>query len=313
MSNAAILLIAFLLEALLGWSAWLHARIGHPVTWIGAVIDRLDRQLNRPAWTRRTQRAAGLAAVAITVGLTVAVAWLLDTALPDGPLGLLLAGLLAWPLLATRSLYDHAMAVADPLAKDDLAAARKAVAKIVGRDPQQLDRAGVGRATLESLAENSSDGIVAPVFWGLLLGLPGIAAYKAVNTLDSMIGHRTERHVAFGWAAARLDDLVNLVPARLTGLLFVGTSPRPRAALDCMLRDAHRHRSPNAGWPEAAMAGALGVRLSGPRSYGAETSQEPWLNESAPDPSPEDLLCGLTLFRRAMALLAVLLLLLALL
>ncbi|MDO9500590.1 cobalamin biosynthesis protein, partial [Falsiroseomonas sp.] len=167
------------------------------------------------------------------------------------------------------------------------------------------------RAATESLAENASDGIVAPLFWGLLLGLPGIAAYKAINTLDSMIGHRSARHEAFGWASARIDDLANLVPARLTGLLFALTSGRPRAALSCMVRDARHHRSPNAGWPEAAMAGALGIRLSGPRIYGGKVTPEPWLNASAADPSPDDLFRALSVYRRALTALAICILALA--
>ena len=313
MSASTVMLIALVLEALIGWPAWLHARIGHPVTWMGALVAALDRSLNRDSWSAGTRRAAGLFVVSITVGTTAAVAGLLTAMLPEGSLGTVLAGILAWPLIATRSLHTHVGAVARPLLVGDLQTARRAVAMIVGRDPQRLDQEGVVRAALESLAENTSDGITAPIFWGLLLGLPGIAAYKAINTLDSMIGHKTERHSAFGWAAARIDDLVNLVPARATGLLFAAVSPRPRSALLCMFRDAKRHRSPNAGWPEAAMAGALQVRLSGPRSYGTRVTNEPWLNAAAPDPSPDDLVRGLSLFRRAIAAFAVLLALLALL
>ncbi len=208
-------------------------------------------------------------------------------------------------------MHEHVEAVAVPLDAGDLPGARRAVSMIVGRDPSQLDGTGVARAALESLAENSSDGIVAPLFWGVLLGLPGIAAYKAINTLDSMIGHRTPRHEAFGWASARTDDWVNLIPARLTGVLFAFASGRPRRALAVMRRDARAHRSPNAGWPEAAMAGALGVRLSGPRIYGDRVSAEPWLNAGAPDPGPADLRQGLALYRRGMVLLAALFLLVA--
>jgi adenosylcobinamide-phosphate synthase len=210
-------------------------------------------------------------------------------------------------------MHDHVDAVARPLMSGDLPAARQAVAMIVGRDPSRLDAAGIARAATESLAENTSDGIVAPLFWGAIFGLPGIAAYKAINTLDSMIGHRTPRHEAFGWAAARIDDVANLIPARLTGLLFAIVSVRPRLALATMWRDAHHHRSPNAGWPEAAMAGALGVRLSGPRIYEGQLSQEPWLNGEAPDPSAADLNRALALYRRAMLVLAAELALLALL
>jgi len=207
-------------------------------------------------------------------------------------------------VVALRSLHDHVAAVANPLLGGDIAAARGAVSRIVGRDPAALDEAGIARAAIESLAENTSDGIVAPVFWGAVFGLPGILGYKAINTLDSMIGHRSERHEAFGWAAARIDDVANFIPARLTGFLFVLLAPRRSEALSCMTRDARRHRSPNAGWPEAAMAGALGVRLSGPRIYHGKTTDEPWLNEGARDPHPADIVGGLTIYRRAMLLLA---------
>ena len=184
----------------------------------------------------------------------------------------------------------------------DLDAARQAVALIVGRDPARLDAAGVARAGIESLAANASDGVVAPLVWGAVLGLPGLAAYKAANTLDSMIGHRSARYEDFGKAAARLDDLMNLVPARLTGVLFALASTRPRAALGVMARDARRHRSPNAGWPEAAMAGALGIRLSGPRTYGTTVAEEPWVNAGAPDPGAAAMGAALALYVRAMVL-----------
>ncbi len=241
--------------------------------------------------------------------LASAVVWLL----PSGWTGVLIAGVLCWPLVAARSLYDHVRAVALPLSQGDLIAAREAVAMIVGRDPSYLDTPGVSRAALESLAESTSDGVVAPIFWGVIFGLPGIAVYKLINTMDSMIGHLSPRHAAFGWAAARLDDLVNLIPARLSGLLFVAVSGRWRESLACMVTDAGKHRSPNAGWPEAAMAGALGVRLSGPRVYDTQPTQEPWVNAAAPDPGPVDLGRGLELYLKAMAALGGLLLVLTLL
>ncbi|MCB1376708.1 MAG: cobalamin biosynthesis protein, partial [Rhodobacteraceae bacterium] len=171
--------------------------------------------------------------------------------------------------------------VARRLAENDLVQARQEVAKIVGRKTNALDMQGVSRAALESLAENASDGVVAPLFWGVLFGLPGIAGYKAINTLDSMIGHRTPRHAEFGRVAARLDDLANWLPARLTAGLFALACGRPGQVARILAADARRHRSPNAGWPEAAMAGAVGVRLSGPRIYGAVVAEEPWLNGGA--------------------------------
>ncbi|TVR09625.1 MAG: cobalamin biosynthesis protein CobD [Salinarimonadaceae bacterium] len=298
------MLVALVIDAGLGWPARLYARIGHPVTWIGGLIAFLDSRLNREGDRERLRRAAGIVAALATIGFVGGLAALIASALPGGIIGVALTGILAWPLVAARSMHEHVGAVARPLAAGDIEAARGAVAMIVGRDPSGLDEAGVARAAIESLAENTSDGVVAPLFWGALLGLPGIAAYKAINTLDSMIGHRNARYAAFGWASARIDDVANLIPARLTGALFALASAAPSRALATMAHDARRHRSPNAGWPEAAMAGALGVRLSGPRVYGDRVADEPWLNGEARDPGPADLASALRLYRRAMAGLA---------
>ncbi|WP_172626847.1 adenosylcobinamide-phosphate synthase CbiB [Bradyrhizobium ivorense] len=301
---AGAMAVAMALDALIGWPNWLFARVGHPVTWLGSLIDAVDGGWNRSSDPPALRRAAGVAGALLVIALAVAVGWAVQTALGSGWVRVIVVGILAWPLVALRSLHDHVAAVAHPLASGDIAGARAAVSQIVGRDPTTLDDAGIARAAIESLAENASDGIVAPVFWGAVFGLPGIVGYKAINTLDSMIGHRTERHEAFGWAAARIDDVANLIPARLTGVLFVLLSAQPAQAWSCMLRDARRHRSPNAGWPEAAMAGALGVRLSGPRIYHGSTADEPWLNEGARDPDAADISAGLKLYRRAMLLLA---------
>ena len=306
------MLLALVIDAGLGWPSAIHARIGHPVTWVGALIAALDQTFNREDSSEATRRTAGIVVAIIVIAVAAGVGWVCASMLPGGWPGLILAAVLAWPLVAARSMHDHVDAVARPLIAGDLPAARQAVSMIVGRDPSQLDAAGIARAATESLAENTSDGIVAPLFWGVIFGLPGIAAYKAINTLDSMIGHRTIRHEAFGWAAARIDDVANLIPARLTGLLFAVVSVRPRIALATMWCDARQHRSPNAGWPEAAIAGALGIRLSGPRIYEGRLSQEPWLNAAAPDPSAEDLNHALALYRRAMLVLSAGLALLAL-
>ncbi|MCC5971904.1 MAG: cobalamin biosynthesis protein CobD [Pararhodobacter sp.] len=304
MSLAAAMLIAIALDAILGWPARLYARIGHPVTWAGRLITTLDRLLNREADSPARRRWLGAMVALGVISLCAAICAAVQLALPGSWVGTLLTGILAWPLLATRSLHDHVRAVAVPLRDNDTEAARAAVSMIVGRDPARLDPPAIARAATESLAENTSDGVVAPLVWGLALGLPGIAAYKAINTLDSMIGHRSPRYEAFGKVAARIDDLANLLPARLTGLLFALASARPVAALGCMARDARKHRSPNAGWPESAMAGALGIRLSGPRLYGGMVTPEPWLNATAPDPRASDLFRALALYRRAMLLLA---------
>ncbi|AWL98498.2 MULTISPECIES: adenosylcobinamide-phosphate synthase CbiB [Bradyrhizobium] len=304
MGFAGAMVVAMAVDALLGWPSWLFARIGHPVTWLGRLIGAIDRGWNRGSDPPALRRAAGVAGSLLVIAFSVAIGCALQALLSSSWIQIVLVGILAWPLVALRSLHDHVAAVANPLLAGDIAAARDAVSRIVGRDPAALDEAGIARAAIESLAENASDGIVAPVFWGALFGLPGILGYKAINTLDSMIGHRNERHEAFGWAAARIDDVANFIPARLTGFLFVLLAPRRSEALSCMTRDARRHRSPNAGWPEAAMAGALGVRLSGPRIYHGSATDEPWLNEGARDPRAADIAEALTVYRRAMVLLA---------
>jgi adenosylcobinamide-phosphate synthase len=283
-----------------------HA-IGHPVIWIGRLIGALDRALNREGMSDARRHAAGVAALVIIVGVSAAIALALERGLVHLPFGLLWAGILASTLIAQRSLYDHVWRVAEALETKSLAAAREAVAQIVGRDPDALDEAGIARAAIESLAENFSDGVVAPAFWLAAAGLAGGAVYKAINTADSMIGHRTPRYRAFGLAAARLDDLVNLPASRLAALLIVaaaaiggkGTAEASRA----VLRDARRHRSPNAGYPEAAMAGALGLALAGPRVYGGVKVEDALMGRGRRDTTAADIGAALALYRRADALL----------
>ncbi len=304
----ALMLGAWAIEAAVGWPNWLFARIRHPVVWLGWLITAFERTLNRRRWPHRVRYVAGVATTLTTLIVAVGAALLISAATPKTVLGYAIDALIASSLLASRSLYEHVAAVANALSTGDLASARSAVSKVVGRDPARLDASGIARASLESLAENASDGVVAPLFWGAILGLPGIAVYKAINTLDSMIGHRNEHYAAFGGFAARLDDTANLIPARLTGLLFAAASLQGNA-FAIMFRDARRHRSPNAGWPEAAMAGGLGVRLSGPRAYGAEITNEPWLNAGASDPDAATMHRGLMVYVRAMVICAALLLL----
>lgn len=304
MSSAVLLLVAWLFEATLGWPRWLFDRIRHPVVWIGALVSCLDKALNRNAYGALAQKVLGVVTVLIVTGLTTTVAIALGWSLPDTPPGFLAEALLASSLLASRSLYQHVAAVTDRLCCDDLDGAREAVSHIVSRDPAQLDENAIARAALESLAENASDAVVAPLFWGVLFGLPGVAAYKAVNTLDSMIGYVSDRYKNFGWASARLDDLVNLVPARLTAAAFV-IAGWNRRALTIAVRDARQHRSPNGGWPESALAGSIGVRLSGPRSYGGQLNNEPWVNGECPDPDDRSIRLGLRLYLTTMSIIAV--------
>src|SRR3954469_6594147 len=289
-----ILLGALALDALIGDPAALWRRLPHPVAAIGAAIDWLDPRLNQEAWSQAARRLAGVVALALLVVTSLGIGFVIEALLRRLPGGDGLIALTASAFLAQRSLYDHVARVRDAFATGGLAAARRAVSMIVGRDPDSLDEAGVCRAAIESCAENFSDGVVAPAFWFALLGLPGLVAYKAVNTADSMIGHRTPRHAAFGWAAARLDDLVNLIPARLSGLLVAIVAPiaggTTGTALRVMTRDAAKHRSPNAGWPESATAGALGLALAGPRRYRERIVDDPLLNaEARKDAAPGDI------------------------
>jgi adenosylcobinamide-phosphate synthase len=266
-----ILVLALVLDAAIGDPDWLWKRAPHPVVLFGWAIDRLDDGLNSEDWSETKRRAAGIVAIAFLVVALGSLGWLITRALQAVPFGWVLEAIIASVFIAQRSLYQHVARVKEAFAGGGLDAARRAISAIVGRDPQSLDEAGVCRAAIETTAENFSDGVVAPAFWFALLGLPGLVAYKVINTADSMIGHLTERHRAFGWAAARLDDLVNLVPARLSALLLALVAPVAggsiATAVSVALRDAKKHRSPNAGWPESAMAAALGVALAGPRIY----------------------------------------------
>lgn len=283
---------ALAIEAAVGYPDWLFRAIGHPVTWIGAVIDLLDRRLNRDT------RAGGVVAVVVLLVVCVGPAVVVQAVAPEW-----VVWVLASSLLAQRSLWAHVVAVADGLRDGGLAGGRRAVAMIVGRNPETLDEAGVVRAAIESLAENFSDGIVAPALWCAAFGLPGIVFYKAVNTADSMIGHRTARHGRFGWAAARLDDVVNLPASRLSAVWIVAASlvlgADWRGAVRAVWRDAGRHRSPNAGWPEAAMAGALGLRLAGPRVYGETRVDDAWMGDGRAEASLVDLRRALSVYRGA--------------
>jgi adenosylcobinamide-phosphate synthase len=306
---AWILLLAAILDAALGDPQWLYRAVPHPVALMGRAIAWMDRRYNQPHLSESQRRRNGIIAVAVLTAGAWILGRLLDDLLRPSAVGGLIEALLASALLAQRSLYDHVAAVAKALAQDGLSAGRAAVARIVGRDTAELDEAGVSRAALESLAENLSDAVTAPLFWGLVFGLPGLIAYKAINTADSMIGHRTPRHESFGWAAARLDDLLNLIPARLCGAIIVGAAvvvkgADSRRGWQAMLRDAPKHRSPNAGWPEAALAGALGFAIAGPRRYhGVEEMNAAYMGDGGrTELTAADIRRGLKLYVAACAL-----------
>jgi adenosylcobinamide-phosphate synthase len=300
----AALAVAF--EACLGYPQGLFRAIGHPVIWIGRLLARADRCLNHEDRSFAARRALGFLALLLLLALAWGAATLFSLGLVALQLpraaSFALTALIASSLIAQRSLDAHVLAVADAL-EAGLEAGRAAVAKIVGRDVARLDEAGIARAAIESLAENFSDGVVAPAFWLALGGLPGGVCYKAINTADSMIGHRTQRHEAFGFAAAKLDDLVNFVPARISALLiaaaaFLVPGVSPRTAFRTVRQDARGHASPNAGWPEAALAGALGVQLGGPRAYAGVAIGDAWIG-AGKEPSRQDIRRALRLYRWA--------------
>lgn len=293
-----VALLALALDAAVGWPQSLYRRIGHPVGVFAQIIGLAERRWNDPARSDGQRRMAGVATVLILLAIAGGGGWVLQSLLVAiaGPWSWPLIALLAWPGLAQRSLHDHVRPVAEALERQDIPAARAAVGMVVGRDTADLDEAGSARAAIESLAESFCDGVAAPLFWLLVLGLPGIWAYKAINTADSMIGHREERWRSFGWAAARSDDAMNLAPARIAGLLICLCGG---GGWRILWRDASNHASPNAGWPEAAMAGVLGLRLAGPIAYDGILSHKPWIGEGDRSARAEDIRRGLSLYRRA--------------
>jgi adenosylcobinamide-phosphate synthase len=304
--NLVTVICALLIEAGFGYPVPLLDRVKHPVMWMGALLEGLDRRLNHSSMPGVERRLNGWIALGFLLAGTVLPALALQYTVLQlpAPVALVILVGLASTLVAQRSLYEHVAAVADAIDARGLEAGRETVAKIVGRDPKSLDEAGVARAAIESLAENFSDGVVAPSFWGVFLGLPGMVAYKAINTADSMIGHRTPRREAFGYAAAKVDDVVNLPASRLAAL-WIALAARLHKdadagrALAMVRRDADNHRSPNAGWPEAAMAGALGLKLSGPRSYHGTLTEDEWIGEGRSAANSADIRRALALYKTA--------------
>jgi adenosylcobinamide-phosphate synthase len=304
-ADPLLLLVAGLvIDALFGDMPAVFRYVPHPVVLAGRAIAFFDRKLNRETRSEASRRERGIVMVFVLVGGAALLGLAVERICRGSLVGAGVEAVLIAVLVAQRSLYEHVAAVAAALSTGGLAGGREAVRHIVGRDPMSLDAHGVARAAIESLAENFSDGVVAPVFWYLLLGLPGLFAYKMANTLDSMIGHRTPRYRAFGWAAARLDDVLNTVPAPLSGVLFAMAAVfakkcRAGHALAIMLRDGRKHHSPNAGWSESAMAGALGLALAGPRRYPEGLVADPWLGDGSARAGVSDIVRGLQIYRLA--------------
>lgn len=267
-NHLEMLIIAMLLDAILGEPEWLWSRFKHPAALMGKAVEKLDGLLN----TGENRKAAGVLAISILVSAALVIGF----AFASLPLGQIFEIILAAILIAQRSLVAHVQNVAQALSRG-LPEARRSVSMIVGRNTEDLDESSISRAAIESGAENFSDGVIAPAFWFLLFGLPGIMAYKVINTADSMIGFKNERYLHFGWASARLDDVVNFIPARISGALIC-LAHWSGKAWKLMLTEAKNHRSPNAGWPESATAGVLDIALSGPRSYDGKIIETPWLN-----------------------------------
>lgn len=297
-----LLLAGLAIDAAIGESLTRH--LPHPVVLAGRAIAFFDKRLNREYRSESARRLRGVLTLILCVGAAAALGAALGRILSVSLVGAVIEAVIIAVFLAQRSLFEHVAAVAVALDKSGLEAGREAVSRIVGRDPASLDRHAVVRAAIESLAENFSDGVVAPVLFYLLFGLPGLFAYKMANTLDSMIGHQSEHYRSFGWAAARFDDLLNLVPSRLSALLLAAAAvflkgARPGGAFKIMLRDGRKHRSPNAGWPEAAMAGALALSLAGPRRYAGVVVTDPWLGDGTARAATRDLARALNLYRLA--------------
>jgi len=295
-----LLLLAMVLDAYLGEARFLFKLSGHPVQWIGRLIGFLDAKLNREKRGDIDRTLRGALVVVVVAGIAGGAGAALNWASLTNPWGWFLELVMIFALLAGRSLYDHVKAVGVGL-NESTEAGRRAVAHIVGRDPSTLDEHGVARAAIESAAENFNDGVVAPVFWYVLFGLPGLCIYKAVNTMDSMIGYKNKRYAAFGFTAAKLDDAFNILPSRLAGLFiviaaFFAPTANPRAAWQAMWRDAPKHGSPTAGWTEAAMAGALGLALAGPRKYADKVVDGAWMGDGKARVTAKDIRRALNLY-----------------
>ncbi len=281
-NTLAILIIALLIDSIIGDPDWLWKRVRHPVSLFATFVLYFDK-LRRPSNTPATDKLFGIVAITALTLISILIGIILAYLLKDSWWGIIISALTASIFVAQKSLFCHVKPVYKALQSNDLEKSREQVSKIVGRDPKHLDKSGVARATIETAAENLSDGIVAPVFWFFLFGLPGLLTYKAINTADSTIGYKNEKYKNFGWATARLDDLVNYIPARLSGLLIAFCAPcvngSIKTAFKTMIKDASLHNSPNAGWPEASMAGVLGVALAGPRIYSTHKEDGNWIND----------------------------------
>ncbi len=302
-----IIILALLIDILIGWPNKLFTIIGHPITWIGKAISFLEKTLNKQQFSMIQKRAFGILMLLFLNFPIVISATFLMSFLKELPFNIIIQAILIWPFLAVRSLYTHVYDILQKLERDDLGSARLALSKIVGRDVKNLNEEQICKASIESLSESTSDGVIAPIFWVLVFGFPGILFYKVVNTLDSMVGYKNERFQDFGWASARLDDLINLVPARLTAILISSLTSNPLKAFLFASKNSVASPSPNAGWPQSAMAYALKINLMGQKTYNGLIINQPSINENAPAPKRRKLREALNFYKKTVILVTVIL------
>ena len=300
-NNLLVLILAIIVDAVAGDPRWLYSRIPHPIVVIGHQIELLDRFFNRTHYSPVTRKLLGVISILIIVSSAWLIGWLIAWSCNQVSFGVVLQALIVSIFLAQNSLYQHVASVAKACKADDLIDARSQISHIVGRDPNSLDQRAIGRAAIESLSENFSDGVVAPIFWYVVGGLPALIAYKALNTSDSMIGYLTDKYADFGWCAARFDDAANFIPARLSAFIitiaaFIIPSATGNRAFTTAIRDAKKHRSKNAGWPEAAMAGALGIKIAGPRNYDGILVEDAWMGDGIPNVDASHIFMALRIY-----------------
>jgi adenosylcobinamide-phosphate synthase len=302
MDNCLVILGAILIDVALGWPSLLFRLLGHPVTWLGKIINLLDANLNKSSYSDNTRKFNGFIILLICLILILIIFITIQKILAYIPFGIFIAMIFTWPLIAINSMHKHVKDILEDFKKNKIQYIRKSVSKVVGRNTLKMNKTNLVRASIESLGENTSDGIIAPIFLGLIFGLPGIALYKTINTLDSMIGYKNKKYKDFGWASAKIDDLVNVIPSRITGFFYAVISKKFLFTMAIMIKDAKKHVSPNAGYPEAALAGALNVSLCGPRVYNNSTRHDPWLNETGLPPSVKDLKKALKMYKNIIIL-----------
>ena len=310
MDNYLIILGAILIDIIFGWPNIIYKAIGHPVTWVGKLIKFFDKKLNNISYSNNFKKMSGLVTLLICSLLVISICILIEKFLNQFSFGMFISMIIIWPLIAINSMHQHVNNILINIQVNNIKLVRKSVSKIVGRNTSKLNKTDLIRASIESLSENTSDGVIAPIFWGLLFGLPGIALYKTINTLDSMIGYKNKEYKDFGWASAKVDDLVNIIPARITGIFYAIVSNNFLFTISTMCKDGHKHVSPNAGYPESAIAGALNIKISGPRFYNNIKRNDPWLNEKGLDPSVKNLKKALMLYKRIIILIITIILLL---